>query len=175
MSDVLIIYSTTDGHTRTIAERIRTSLEARGRRVTLRSIDDVEDLDLASFDKLVIGASVRYGRHGKSVYDLIARQESILKQKPSVFFSVSAVARKPGRQQPDTNPYVRKFLDGIAWRPNAVGVFAGKIDYPRYRFFDRLLIRLIMAMTKGPTDPKAVVEFTDWGQVEGFAQRIDEL
>jgi menaquinone-dependent protoporphyrinogen oxidase len=29
-----------------------------------------------------------------------------------------------------------------------------------------------MWMTKGPTDPKAVIEFTDWAQVEAFGRRI---
>jgi menaquinone-dependent protoporphyrinogen oxidase len=28
---------------------------------------------------------------------------------------------------------------------------------------------------KGPTDPKAVVEFTDWEQVESFGRRIGEM
>ncbi len=59
--------------------------------------------------------------------------------------------------------------------PQTSAVFAGKIDYPRYGFWDRLMIRLIMWLTKGPTDPQAVVEFTDWGQVENFAGVIDRM
>ena len=51
-------------------------------------------------------------------------------------------------------------------------MFAGKLDYPRYGFFDRQMIRLIMWMTKGPTDPKAVVEFTDWAKVDAFAHEV---
>ena len=57
----------------------------------------------------------------------------------------------------------------------AAAVFAGKIDYPRYNYFDRTLIRLIMWMTKGPTHPQTVIEFTDWGQVEAFGQRINDM
>jgi menaquinone-dependent protoporphyrinogen oxidase len=53
-----------------------------------------------------------------------------------------------------------------------MAVFAGKIDYQRYGFFDRQMIRLIMWLTKGPTDPMACVEFTDWSDVERFAQRV---
>jgi menaquinone-dependent protoporphyrinogen oxidase len=37
------------------------------------------------------------------------------------------------------------------------------------------MIRLIMWMTHGPTDPAAVVEFTDWQRVDDFAQRIARL
>jgi len=32
-----------------------------------------------------------------------------------------------------------------------------------------------MWMTKGPTDPKAVVEFTDWNQVESFGRVISDM
>ena len=58
---------------------------------------------------------------------------------------------------------------------NLVDVFAGKLDYPRYGFLDRQMIRFIMLMTRGPTDPTAIVEFTDWQRVEAFAQRIHAL
>jgi menaquinone-dependent protoporphyrinogen oxidase len=37
------------------------------------------------------------------------------------------------------------------------------------------MIRLIMLMTNGPTDPKAVIEFTDWQQVEAFGQRVCDM
>jgi menaquinone-dependent protoporphyrinogen oxidase len=56
-----------------------------------------------------------------------------------------------------------------------LAVFAGKINYPSYGFMDRLMIRLIMWMTKGPTDPQAVVEFTDWKQVEEFGRLIGRM
>jgi menaquinone-dependent protoporphyrinogen oxidase len=85
------------------------------------------------------------------------------------------VARKPEKRQPDTNPYLKKFLKEISWKPKKIAVFAGKIDYPRYTFFDRNMIRLIMWMTKGPTDPAATIEFTDWKQVEEFGVTISEM
>jgi menaquinone-dependent protoporphyrinogen oxidase len=30
-------------------------------------------------------------------------------------------------------------------------------------------------MTKGPTDPTTVIEFTDWQQVEAFGRRLATL
>ncbi|MEI7538802.1 MAG: flavodoxin domain-containing protein, partial [Comamonadaceae bacterium] len=55
------------------------------------------------------------------------------------------------------------------------GVFAGKLDYPRYRFIDRQMIRFIMLITKGPTDPSVVVEFTDWQAVEEFGRTVGKM
>jgi menaquinone-dependent protoporphyrinogen oxidase len=175
MARILILYSTTDGHTIKICSRLQQVLERDGHQLALISIDDAAQLDLRDFDTIVIGASIRYGKHGKRVLDFVNRHVRLLDSKANAFFSVNIVARKPDKNQPDTNPYVRKFLRQVAWRPKALAVFAGKLDYPRYRFFDRLIIRFIMLLTRGPTDPSAVIEFTDWQQVEAFARRISAL
>jgi menaquinone-dependent protoporphyrinogen oxidase len=88
---------------------------------------------------------------------------------------VNVVARKPEKNKPETNPYLQKFLKQISWHPKKLAVFAGKIEYQKYRFWDRLMIRLIMWMTKGPTDPKTNIEYTNWNQVEDFGQVISEM
>ena len=175
MSRILIVYSTTDGHTLRICDRLRGILEAQRDQVRLVSVAEATAADVASCDKIVVGASIRYGRHSPLVVDFIERNAKLLNGKASAFFSVSVVARKPGKDRPDTNPYVRKLLRRIAWRPREVGVFAGKLDYPRYGVMDRMIIRFIMLLTGGPTDPRTVVEFTDWRQVEAFGRVIARM
>lgn len=32
-----------------------------------------------------------------------------------------------------------------------------------------------MLITGGPTDPRAVVEFTDWNEVEAFGRRVARM
>ncbi len=175
MAKILILYSTTDGHTRKIGNRLQQVIEELGHQVTLVSVNDESLVDLHTFDKIVIGASIRYGKHSPKITDFINRNKLLFDSKPNAFFSVNIVARKPEKNQPDTNPYLRKFLKQIAWQPREIAVFAGKLDYPKYSFFDRLMIRLIMFITKGPTDPKAVIEFTDWQQVESFGRVIGNM
>jgi menaquinone-dependent protoporphyrinogen oxidase len=149
--------------------------EPLGHEVTVMPVGEGGSADLPSFDAIVIGASIRYGKHAKEVTEFIERHAALLDSKPNAFFSVNIVARKPEKNQPETNPYLRKFLRRIAWRPKLLAVFAGKLDYPRYGVFDRTMIRLIMLMTHGPTDPTAVIEFTDWQQVEAFGRRVASL
>ena len=175
MAKILILYSSTDGHTRKIGDRLQQVIEQQGHQVTLVSIDDESRVDLQSFDKIVIGASIRYGKHSPKITGFINRNKSLLDSKPNAFFSVNIVARKPEKRQPDTNPYLRKFLKLITWQPRELAVFAGKLEYPKYSFFDCSMIRLIMFITKGPTDPKAVIEFTDWQQVEFFGRVIGTM
>jgi menaquinone-dependent protoporphyrinogen oxidase len=172
MSKILIIYATTDGQTRKISQRLQQVIEQQAHRVIVVPIVDAPRLDLAAFDTIIIGASIRYGKHSPLIVDFIEKNRALLESKPNAFFSVNVVARKPEKSMPEDNPYLQKFLRRISWTPRELAVFAGKIDYPSYRPIDRFMIRLIMWMTKGPTDPKAVVEFTDWQQVESFAKRI---
>jgi menaquinone-dependent protoporphyrinogen oxidase len=94
---------------------------------------------------------------------------------PNAFFTVNLVARKPEKNQPETNPYLQKFLKKLSWQPQQMAVFAGKIDYPIYGFWDRQIIRLIMWMTRGPTDPTSVIDFTDWNKVDDFGRLIAEM
>lgn len=150
-------------------------IENSGNQVTLVDIVNAAAIDLDAFDKIVIGASIRYGKHSPAIYKFIKENTPRLDSKPNAFFSVNVVARKAEKNTPDTNPYLKKFLTQISWQPKNMAVFAGKIDYQRYRFLDRTMIRFIMWMTKGPTDPTTNIEFTDWNQVEAFGRVVSEM
>ncbi len=175
MANLLFSYSTTDGHTRSICERLQQVIEDQQHTVAVSWMSEEPDIDLGRFDTVVIGASIRYGKHQRQVFEFIRKNQAALESKPSAFFSVNVVARKPEKNQPETNPYLQKFLTKISWEPENLAVFAGKIDYPRYGFVDRQMIRLIMWMTKGPTDPTVTIEFTDWDKVEKFGRKIASL
>jgi menaquinone-dependent protoporphyrinogen oxidase len=174
MANILITYSTTDGHTRGICEHLQ-KLVAKQHDVVVSAMDDDPGIDLTPFDKVVIGASIRYGKHQQQVLDFIKRNQVALESKPNAFFSVNVVARKPEKNTPETNPYLQKFLKKIAWEPKNLAVFAGKIDYPRYGFIDKHMIRFILWMGKGPTDLTGTFEFTDWNKVDDFGELISRM
>ena len=174
MTKILIVYATTDGHTRKICERLQQVIEEQGSKVLLLPIEDPQP-DLTQFDKIVIGASIRYGKHSKLIYKFIDLNQTLLDSKPNAFFSVNVVARKPEKNQPDTNPYLKKFLTQIAWKPKQLAVFGGNLNYPNCGYLDRQMIRLIMWMTKGPTAPDTVIDYTDWEQVEAFGKIINKM
>ena len=175
MAKVLILYSTTDGHTVEICKRMQSVIEAAGDAVELANLADGPQLADFDFDKVVIGASIRYGKHQKTVYEFIRNNRDTLERCPNALFSVNVVARKPEKNTPETNPYLQKFLKQIDWVPQNLGVFAGKIVYPALGPVDRTMIRFILWMTKGPTDPTGTYEFTDWDKVEAFGRKIASL
>ncbi len=175
MAKIVFIYSTTDGHTLEICERLLQIVTRQGHESSLQELTANSEIELAPFDRIVIGASIRYGNHRPEVASFIEKNIATLESRPSAFFSVNAVARKPEKRQPNTNPYVKAFLTKITWKPLLIAIFGGKIDYPRYRFWDKTMIRLIMWMTKGPTDPYSTVDFTDWTEVEAFGHAISAM
>ena len=171
MSSYLIIYSSTDGHTKTICEKITNFLNG-GNSVKLVSLENAEKIELSNFENIIIGASIRYGKHSKKLYKFINLNKNILNQKQSAFFSVNVVARKPEKNTAETNPYINKFLRISKWKPNIIKVFAGKVDYPSYNFFDKYIIKFIMLLTNGPTDISKSYEFTDWSKVDEFSEEL---
>ncbi len=172
---LLILYSTTDGHTRHIAERLQARVQALGGAARVLHLPDCTAADLATASAVVIGASIRYGHHRPEVEAFIARHQAALAARPNALFSVNVVARKPGKDLPEGNPYLQKLLRRIAWRPQRLAVFAGRIDYPSLGPLDRTMIRVIMWMTRGPTDPRGVFEFTDWARVDAFGETLARL
>ena len=173
MSSFLIIYSSTNGHTKTICERITNFLND-GNLVELLSLENAKKIDLSNFDKIIIGASIRYGNYSQELFKFINLNKNILDKKKSVFFSVNVVARKPGKNTPETNPYVKKFLKKSKWIPMKINVFAGKVDYPNYNLLDKYIIKFIMFITNGPTDTTQSYEFTDWSKVKDFTEEIEK-
>tara|TARA_B100001029_G_C14947731_1_gene386928 strand:+ start:245 stop:769 length:525 start_codon:yes stop_codon:yes gene_type:complete len=170
----LIIYSTTDGQTKLICEKIK-NISRFSDKTKIISIYEAENENLLSYEIIIIGASIRYGKHNPAVLNFVKENIKTLTEKKSAFFSVNVVARKSEKNLPETNPYMIKFLKLAKWNPNKKAVFAGKIDYPKYGFFDRQIIRLIMFITKGPTDTSKSYEFTDWSKVSDFVSQMDQI
>ena len=167
MRKSIIVFSSVDGHTREICEYIANYLDEN---IDVISLDELPDLE--KYQKIIIGASIRYGKYRKNLFDFIKKNQNLIESKDNAFFSVNVVARKNEKNTTETNPYVIKFLNSTSWIPKNIDVFAGKIDYPRYKFLDKYAIKFIMWITNGPTDTSQTYEFTDWERVKSFANKI---
>jgi menaquinone-dependent protoporphyrinogen oxidase len=169
-----IIYSSVDGQTLKICNKLREEFLQNNQNVELFSINDFKE-DVTSYDMLIIGSSIRYGVHNKKIIDFINTNKEQLDSIKTAFFSVNLVARKSEKRTPDSNPYVIKFFKNIDWTPTIVEVFAGKLDYKKYSFFDRIMIQFIMWMTKGPTNTNTEIEYTNWDRVTEFGIQLRNM
>jgi len=174
---VLLLYATRDGQSRRIAGHIAALLADSG--ITAPPQDLATTFpaaaELAAAPLIVVVAAVRYGRHLPEAERFCAACRALPAPAPLVFVSVNLTARKPGKDTAAGNPYLRKLLARHRLQPALAAAVAGRLDYPRYTWLDRQLIRFIMMLTGGPTDPKSCVEFTSWPAVDRIAARIAEL
>ena len=76
MDKILILFSTTDGHTVSICNRIAEVLSMTGS-VTITSLEDCSELEIKSADKVLVGASIRYGKHNKNLFSFSKKYKSI--------------------------------------------------------------------------------------------------
>ncbi|MGV3346664.1 menaquinone-dependent protoporphyrinogen IX dehydrogenase [Enterobacteriaceae bacterium LUAb1] len=172
----LILFSSRNGQTREIAAFIADVIRKETDEDSdIINIMRAEILNWSQYDRVLIGASVRYGHFHPMLMKFVRRHKEELQARSSGFFSVNLTARKPEKRSPQTNAYTRKFLLKSPWKPALCAVFAGALRYPHYRWCDRMMIRLIMRMTGGETDVSKEVEYTDWAQVTRFAQEFVRL
>lgn len=176
-SPILFCYASHDGHTRRIAERIAVRLASSGIAADLVDLASRQPgaAEVEAAPLVAVIAAIRYGHHLPPALEFTARHRDRLAAKPLAMISVNLTARKPEKRSVTGSVYLRKWVETSGLRPQIATAVAGKLDYPRYGWFDRTMIRLIMKITGGPTDPTLTVEFTDWDLIDALADEIAAL
>ena len=102
MEKSLITYSTVDGQTKIISEKIAQFATQSG--VDIFPISD--NIELGKYKTIIIGASIRYGKYRKEVYSFVEKNIEILDSKENAFFSVCCckkTRKKHSRNKPIFN------------------------------------------------------------------------
>ena len=174
--DMQLFYASRDGQSRRIAERIAARLAEQG--IVAQPHDLGAGLpmpnSLAQARLVVVVAAVRYGKHLPEADRFLAAYRSLASPPPLALASVNLTARKAEKTTATGNAYLRKIIARHRLAPALAVAFAGRLDYRRYGWLDRQIIRFIMLLTRGPTDPETSVEYTSWPAVDEFAARIAE-
>ena len=85
MKSTLIIFSSTDGHTLKICERIM-GFEKNKDDSQIASISEAEHINISEFKRIIIGASIRYGKHKPDLYEFIESNLDEISSKENAFF-----------------------------------------------------------------------------------------
>ncbi|HEY8550372.1 MAG TPA: flavodoxin domain-containing protein [Vicinamibacterales bacterium] len=178
MADVPVFYATTDGQTRRIAERLASRLRESG--LTSAAIDlsdpDVREVDWTRVKGVMLGASVRAGRHQRSAEAFVRRHREELNARPSAFFSVSLSAASSNPAEVATVEQIAKqFCAAGGWTPAKVVCLAGRLAYTQYGFVTRWMMRRIARKEGGPTDTSRDHELTKWDEVDWLADAMAAL
>ncbi len=176
-SDIHLLYATRDGQTRRIVERLADRWQKE------RVAYALHDLSKQRVDPhgwplpvtVAIVAPIRFGHHLPPIERFLRGHKSFLENQKLVLISVNLTARKAEKNEPETNPYYKKWVKKHRLKPSLGAVLAGKLDYSLYKTWEKWVIRFIMFLTGGPTHFDAVVDYTPWEKVDFLADEIATL
>jgi len=167
MRELLIVYGSTEGQTRKIAEYLATEAREQGYPCTVYDATQVPaDLDLTRFAKIIVAASVHMERHQTAVAHFVREHISAFQKVPSAFLSVSLSACGDAEERYDAWKYTRNFLSEVDWRPPHVHVVAGALRFSEHDFFKRWAMKRLAKEKRASRDQDH--EYTDWADLSRF-------
>lgn len=163
MKNVMVVYGTTEGHTRKIAERIGEWLQEAGHRVMVWDSAGEPDPSVSMFDAFVLAGSLHQEKHQSSLAHFVNTNLGYLNSKPTLFLSVSLSAIvKDEKHMADARRCIDKFLEETGLKPALAEPVAGALLYTKYDFLKRFLMLQIAKKEGGEVDTSRDHEYTDW-------------
>ncbi|MEP7173390.1 MAG: flavodoxin domain-containing protein [Aestuariivirga sp.] len=167
---ILIAFGTSEGQTRKIAEAVATRALDLGHEVKLfDTAQSPANLDMGSYDKIVVAASVHQQRHQDSIELFVVARLTELQEKPTLFLSISlSAAFSEGKDEAQS--YIDEFLTSTGWKPTQSLLVAGALRYAEYDYFKQQIIEHVVLKDRKVVSPEGDHEFTDWSSL---ARAID--
>lgn len=174
MKSVLIVYATTEGQTRKIAEFIARALNERGVKADL--IDSAtRDAALVQpvYAAMVACGSLHQHHYQASLIRFIKDNQGWLAGIPGAFVAVSLTAATTDQQARDALcRIVDTFCRQTGWHPGITRHVAGALRYSRYGCLKRAIMKRIAKRRGGDTDTSHDHEYTDWKDLTRFADEL---
>lgn len=169
MIPVLIAYSTTEGHTRKVAEFIAEALSQEGYRADVVDVgSERAALVQPVYAAAIVGGSVHMGRHAADLSRFLKANAAWLATVPLAIFSVSlTAAREDAGSRAAAAQMIDEVLAGTGLAPVQSCRVGGALRFEEYGPVKRVLVRGAARAMGAARD--ADVEFTDWEEVRRFA------
>lgn len=167
---ILIVYGTTEGHTRELSEFAAAALREAGHDVkATEAPEDATVLDPAAWDAVIVAASLHMGHYQPAVVQFIRMHRDTLAHMPSAFISISlsAAGANPDDRQ-GLEQCVDRFRQETLWTPGALHHAAGAIRYSHYGFFKRLALKFIARQRGKETVTSRDYDLTDYEALKRF-------
>ncbi len=170
--NILIVYGTSEGHTRKICEHVAERLTAAGHSTSVKdSARPLAGVQPTDFDGAVVAGSVHQQRHQDSLRLFVAAHREQLAAIPTLLISVSlSAAFKLGRK--DAEGYLSDFLDQTGWTPGRSLLVAGALRFSKYDYFMQQIVEHVVMAHRELGEKTNDYDFTDW---EALDAAVDEF
>lgn len=190
MAKVLVTYATMAGSTAEVAEAVGEELAKSGLQVDVRPIGEVPSVE--GYDGVVVGGPMIMGWHRQAL-GFLKRHRAAFQRVPLAVFMLAVSLTETGEREVDGMPvtvdeklprapqtpgrlgfkeryarlvnYVRPALKAVRpAQPASVGVFGGRLEYGRLKWWAVLFAMVIIGATAG--------DRRNWPAIRGWAAEL---
>jgi menaquinone-dependent protoporphyrinogen oxidase len=183
MKPVLVLYATREGQTRSIAEYLAAIIRTRGFEASVFDAAHLPgEFKLEDYSLAVLAASVHMQSHESEIVHFVKHHRAELESMPTAFLSVSlseagveddeASRENRVKAAVDVRSMIDDFLAQTGWQPSKIKAVAGALMYTKYNFLVRLVMKQIAKGAGASTDISHDHVFTDWGDLDIFADEL---
>ncbi|HEY0651182.1 flavodoxin domain-containing protein [Phenylobacterium sp.] len=167
---ILMIYGTTEGHTRELCNFAASRLRERDLPTTVEEAGhDPHHPDPSPYDVVFLAASLHVGRYQPRLMEYARTHHATLNKIRSAFISVSlSAAGENPHDWEGLEQCLARFEHETLWTPSAVHHAAGAIRYSQYDFFKRLAMKHIAAKRGQRTVLSRDYDLTDYDALSRF-------
>ena len=177
MKKILVLYATREGQTGKIAQRITAHLRAQNCTVDLVNAADKAAAALIkpeAYELLVFGASLHAGHVERELLDFIRDHKDGIERKDRSFFLVllSAATKDPKARATSLDTANRQVIGQLPVSFAEIEMIAGALKFSKYTWPVTWIMKRIARKSGGDTDASRDHEYTDWLQVERYAEKL---
>ena len=165
---ILLVYGTTEGQTRKIAQFCVDHLaKAEHQAQLLDSRQRMSDVEISAFDCVILAGSVHRREHQESLRNFVIALREQLQQVPCLMISVSlSIAFENGEEE--AKKYVDDFEADTGFTANARSLVAGALKFDQYDYYMSQIVEFVVLQDRSTFTEDH--EFTDW---ETLAEELD--
>lgn len=167
---VLIVFGTTDGHTRDLCHFAGQRLRDAGHTATVEVAGrDAAHPDVAPYDAVLLAASLHEGHYQLALVQFARSQHENLAAKPNAFLSVSRpLTASDSRDAVGLATCLAAFEQETLWTPKVTHVATGAIPYDQLSAFKRLALRVGAWRRGQPARTSRNYDLTDYAALTTF-------
>ena len=142
----LIVYASKHGCAKKAAEKLG---EAFGDGAEVNDIRSITKIDIADFDRIIIGGSIHAGRIQKDVRNFIQNNLAQLLEK-QIGLYICCMEEGERADKEFTNVFPKQLIDHAVAR----GFFGGEFKFEKMKFIERFIVKKIAKVTESVTNFK---------------------
>ena len=172
MAHILVLFGTTDGQTAKVAEALASRLRFHRHDTDVVNAAYAQP-DPSAYEAVIVAASVHAGGYQREIVHWASKNSPTLNTMPTVFVSVClGILQHEPKVDRELQTIVETFLLSARWQPLETKIVAGALKYTSYNFVKRWLMKRIVRKAGGDTDTSRDYEYTDWTDLQMFADRF---